>query len=135
MKSYISDTHALLWHILESPRLSGTTAQIFQKADKNEVHILIPTIVLVEVVYLIEKARIPDDAIEKIISLVDAPSDNYRLTPIRPSTMRAMRTLPYILIPDMPDRIITATAVDLDLPLITKDRNITEAKVITVVWS
>jgi PIN domain nuclease of toxin-antitoxin system len=134
MKSYVTDTHALLWHILENPRLSKTVASIFQQADHNDVHIFIPTIVLVEVIYLIEKTRIPSEAIEKIISLIELSADNYRLMPIYPSTIHTMRTLPYVLIPDMPDRIITATALDLGLPLITKDRNITEANVVTVVW-
>jgi PIN domain nuclease of toxin-antitoxin system len=124
MNVYVTDTHALLWYILENPRLSETAANIFQQADNDEVQIFVPTIVLVELVYLIEK----------VIGLIEMTPSNYRLTPIHPSTIRAMRSIPYALIPDMPDRIITATALELGFPLITKDRKIAEANVVSVIW-
>ncbi len=38
------------------------------------------------------------------------------------------------LMKDMPDRIITATALELGLPLITKDQKITDAQVVEVIW-
>ncbi len=134
MNSYVTDTHALLWHLLESERLSARVRTVFRQADANEVHIIVPAIVLVEIVYLIEKARIPDEVIERIIGLLETPSSNYRLTPIRPATMRSMRSIPYVLIPDMPDRIIAATAKELELPLMTKDRKIQSANVVSVIW-
>lgn len=134
MKNYVTDTHSLLWHILDNGRLSKTAARVFTQAEHNDAHIFIPTIVLIEIVYLIEKARIPDEAINNVIELAEEASANYRLVSIQPSTVRTMRSLPYALIPDMPDRIITATAIDLGLPLITKDRKITEAAVVKIVW-
>lgn len=134
MKTYVTDTHALLWHLVGSDRLSARVRSIFRQADVNESHIIVPTIVLVEIVYLIEKARIPDEIIEKLIELLETSASNYRLSPIRPATMRSMRTIPYAMIPDMPDRIIAATAKELGLPLITKDQKILSANVVTVIW-
>ena len=71
MKTYVTDTHALLWHLVGSDRLSARVRSIFRQADVNESHIIVPTIVLVEIVYLIEKARIPDEIIEKLIELLE----------------------------------------------------------------
>ena len=48
--------------------------------------------------------------------------------------IRAMQSMSRQLIPDMPDRIIAATALELSLLLITKDRKITEANLIEVLW-
>ena len=134
MKEYVTDTHALLWHIFQSERLSPKTAQIFNQADNNEVRIYIPNIVLVELVYLIEKVRIPAKSLDNLINLLKKNPINYRVVQIELSTIRAMQSMSRQLIPDMPDRIIAATALELGLPLITKDQKITEANVVEVIW-
>ncbi len=50
MKEFVTDTHALLWHLFKNERLSPKAANIFNQADNNEVRIDIPNIVLVEIV-------------------------------------------------------------------------------------
>jgi predicted nucleic acid-binding protein len=37
-------------------------------------------------------------------------------------------------IPEMPDRVIAATAKHLDIPLITRDQVIASSDVVNVVW-
>lgn len=127
MNEYVTDTHALLWYLFGNDKLSPSAASLFAKTDAGEARIYIPSIVLVEIVYLIEKARIPLAAVEQVIWLLEEPTTNYRLSQIRIATIRALTSLPRQAIPDMPDRIIAATAVELQLPLITKDTKITTA--------
>ena len=134
MSEFVTDTHSLLWHIFQNKRLSEKAASIFRETDNGEGEIYIPTIVLVEIVYLVEKQRIPQESIDSVTGLLDAHATNYRLTPIMPATIHAMQMVPRQLIPDMPDRIITATALELGLPLITKDSKITAANVVKVIW-
>ncbi|EDN66224.1 PilT-like protein [Beggiatoa sp. PS] len=134
MKEFVTDTHALLWHIFQSERLSPKAAKIFNQADNNEVRIFIPNIALVELVYLVEKARIPEKSIDNLIKLLEKNPINYQLVQIELSTIRAMQSISRQLIPDMPDRIIAATALELGLPLITKDQKITEVNVVEVIW-
>lgn len=134
MNEYVTDTHALLWHILSSSKLSPAAALIFKQTDENEARIYIPTIVLVETVYLIEKARVPKSAIDTVIGLLETQPTNYCLAHLELSTIRVMQTLSRQLIPEMPDRIITATAVEFGLPLITKDSKITSANVVQIIW-
>ncbi len=134
MSEYVTDTHALLWHIVQNRRLSGKAASVFKKVDEGEGQIYIPTIVLIEIVYLMKKIRIPQESIDNVMGLLDAPATNYRLAQITPATVHALQSLPRQLIPDMPDRIITATALELDVPLITIDRKITGAGVVEVIW-
>ncbi|HAI68464.1 MAG TPA: VapC toxin family PIN domain ribonuclease [Gammaproteobacteria bacterium] len=134
MKEFVTDTHALLWHLFKNERLSPKAANIFNQADNNEVRIDIPNIVLVEIVYLIEKFRIPSESINNLIKLLETKPINYQLVQIELSTIRAMESISRQLIPDMPDRIITATALELGLPLITKDQKITDAQVVEVIW-
>ncbi len=40
----------------------------------------------------------------------------------------------HALIPDMPDRIIAATARYLNIPLVTKDAMIQNAGVVSTIW-
>lgn len=134
MNEYVTDAHALLWHILSSSKLSPAAALIFKQTDENEARIYIPTIVLVETVYLIEKARVPKSAIDTVIGLLETQPTNYCLAHLELSTIRVMQTLSRQLIPEMPDRIITATAVEFGLPLITKDSKITSANVVQIIW-
>jgi len=134
MRKYVTDTHSLLWHIFQSKRLSKRSSAIFEKADQGQVTIFIPAIVLVEIVYLMDKFRISQHAIDRVINLLDESVVNYRLSPITTKTIRALQTVPRDLVPDMPDRIIAATAVELDLPLITSDTKIRQSKIVDSVW-
>lgn len=59
MSTYVTDTHGLIWHLTASDQLSATCRAIFEAADRGEAKIWIPSIVLVETVYLAEKARFP----------------------------------------------------------------------------
>jgi predicted nucleic acid-binding protein len=45
-----------------------------------------------------------------------------------------MRRIPRKQVPDMHDRIIGATALHLDLPLITRDRNLVNSRLLNCVW-
>ncbi|MGD2086405.1 MAG: PIN domain-containing protein [Candidatus Aminicenantes bacterium] len=134
MSQYVTDTHALCWHLTEDPKLSAMAKKIFQDADSGVHQILIPSIVLIEMVYLAEKDRISDSSLNQVLELIDIIGGSYDETPINKETVKALKNIPRADVPDMPDRIITATAYQLDLPLITKDEKIRNSRVISVVW-
>jgi len=134
MSEYVTDTHALYWHLTESSRLSKTVSEIFQQADAGLHRIFVPGIILIEVVYLIEKGRVSETSFETIIKLLNTPDGSYHIAPLDENTARAMFSVPRSGIPDMPDRIIVATAKSLKLPLITRDEKIIRAKVVPTLW-
>ena len=55
----------------------------------------------------------------------------FALAPLEPSVISAAQV---IRLADPFDTAIAATALAMDLPLITKDQRITEAGIIDVVW-
>jgi PIN domain nuclease of toxin-antitoxin system len=134
MSQYVTDTHALCWHLTEDSKLSAKAKKIFQEADSGVHQILIPSIVLIEMVYLAEKGRISDSSLNQVLELIDIIGGSYDETPINKDTVKALKNIPRADVPDMPDRIITATAYQLDLPLITKDEKIKNSRVVSVVW-
>jgi len=134
MSRYVTDTHSLYWHLTNDPRLSAVARQVFQEADVALHQILVPSIVLIEMVYLVEKGRLDAALVEQVFALLDTVTSSYAVTPLDQGTARALRDIPRSAVPDMPDRIIVATAHQLGLPLITRDAKIHSAGVVPVIW-
>lgn len=55
MSDYVTDTHALIWYLENSPRLGSQARAAFDACDRGEIQIYVPTICLIEIVYLMEK--------------------------------------------------------------------------------
>jgi PIN domain nuclease of toxin-antitoxin system len=54
------------------------------------------------------------------------------IVPLTQSIALAVRQVPREQVPDLPDRVIAATAVHLDVPLISRDRKIRLSNVATI---
>ena len=55
----VADTHAVLWYLFGDPRLSTPAKTFIDDAAKASRKIALSSISLAEVVYLVEKQRIP----------------------------------------------------------------------------
>jgi predicted nucleic acid-binding protein len=87
----------------------------------------------VELTYLVEKARLPAAARQVLIQAIDDPARPYALAPL---DRRVADTLALVLcneIPDLPDRIIAATAIALQIPVVSRDRKI-RASAVNTIW-
>ncbi|MGH2560327.1 MAG: type II toxin-antitoxin system VapC family toxin [Thermomicrobiales bacterium] len=134
MSEFVVDTHALYWYLAESSRLSDVVREILRGADEGIHHVYVPGVVLVELVYLAERGRVENGPVTRAFNLFGGPAGTYRLAALDQHTALAMREVPRAVVADMPDRIITATARQLGLPLITRDAAIHRSGVVTVVW-
>ncbi len=56
--NFVTDTHALLWWFIDSPKLSPKSAEILQGCENGENIIFIPSIVIAEAFSIFEKKRI-----------------------------------------------------------------------------
>ena|SRR5579862_509923 len=81
MPSYVSDTHTLVWHLAGSPSLSPKVRQVLETADKGESSVFVPTIVVVEMVYLAERVKINPDILKRTFELLQDPKGSYRPVP------------------------------------------------------
>lgn len=134
MSQYVTDTHPLLWHILGDPRLSAAARIVFTEADAGLHQILVPSIVLVEAIYLAEKSKIDPLVVDQLFFLLDLTPANYVVVPLEAGAVRTLRAINRSLVPDMPDRIIVATAKHLGLDLVTKDHTLITSGIVPVVW-
>lgn len=134
MLAHVTDTHSLIWYLEDNPLLSPKANDVFDACDRGEIVIYIPTICLVEILYLQEKWRISSDL--KVLLDEELRSGNSRLTiaNLDENVVDVMAQIPRNVVPDLPDRIIAATALSLGLPLITKDAQIHSCKVVETIW-
>lgn len=134
MMQCVTDTHGLCWHLSDDPRLSPTARQIFQGADRGVNQIVVPGITLVEMIYLVERNRIVRAHVEQLFAILQSNPKNYVVSALDLNTARAISFVPRTRVPDMPDRIITATALQLGVTLITRDTAIHKAGIVPVIW-
>ena len=128
MNKYVTDTQALVYFLQDKEVINPHINQIFLNTDKGENIIIIPPIVVMEIMYLFEKNRIPINlfAIEDIIK-----SQNYEYEPLTLEIIKIAMEIKDL--PELHDRLIAATARYLDLPLITNDPEIINSKYINCV--
>ncbi len=134
MSEFVTDVHPLVWHLTRDTHLSSRCRQIFVQADAEKNVIWVPAVVLVEVIYLVEKRRLPEVLIDQMFALLEPPAVNYRLVGLDLPILRTLRKVKREAVPDMPDRIIAATALSLGLPLLSRDRALATVEGLEVIW-
>ena len=122
MSDVVTDTHALIWYLEDSPRLSASANQVFDRCDRGEVVIYVPTICLVEIIYLQEKGRISGNLKAQLDEVLMIGSSGLVLFDLTAGVVEALAKIARESVPDLPDRVIAATAFHLGLPLISCDR-------------
>jgi PIN domain nuclease of toxin-antitoxin system len=133
MLDAVTDTHGLIWYLENSPRLGSDARAAFDACDRGEIVIYVPTICLVEIIYLQEKGRIPLTLKDEFDRELQAGTTGLIMASLTPDVVEAIARVPRSHVPDMPDRIIAATALHMRLPLISRDRAI-QLSVVETVW-
>ncbi len=133
MLDAVTDTHALIWYLEDSSRLGDVANQTFAACDRGEIVIYVPTICLEEIVYLQEKNRIPADFKDHLDAELQSGTSGLVIANLTAEIVEVMATIPRSIVPDMPDRIIAATATHLGLPLISRDGRI-QLSAVNTIW-
>ena len=128
----VADTHTALWYLLKNPRLSATARQFMEDAAAAGHDIVLSPISLAEIVYLVEKNRLPASAYHELKNALADPDYVIEEAPFTVEIVDAMRQVPRADVPDMPDRLVAATGVYLGVPVISCDGRIRSSNVHTV---
>lgn len=129
----VADTHTLIWYLDSMPKLSATAKLFIDNAALAGDQIGISAITLIEVVYLIEKGRITTPAFNTLIGELANQGSVFVELPVDAKIAVALQHVDRKQIPDMPDRIIAATALSHGVPLISRDRKI-KLSTINTIW-
>lgn len=132
MAGVVVDTHAIVWYLSGDSRLSARAADILDASTAASELIHIPSICLVELTYLVEKGRLPRTARERLVQALDDPATPCVLAPLDRSVAEALELVSRDEVPDLPDRIVAATAAALGVPLISRDGKVRASRVDTI---
>jgi PIN domain nuclease of toxin-antitoxin system len=133
MSAVVTDTHALIWYLFEPKRLSSVARTALLQAEANPGIICVPAISVVEARYLVEKGTILESVFQRLVDSLLDPATPLTVVPLSLDIACSLKEVSKRAVPDMPDRIIAATALQLHLPLITRDRKI-RASQIECIW-
>ena len=132
MNAVVADTHALIWYILEPERLSDSAITIFDQVIDSQGIVYLSAISMVEICYLIDKGRLSETVLSRVMAAIASEDSGISIVAVDLAIGITVRQIERDIVPDMPDRIIAATAYHLDLPLITRDRKIQNSKIETI---
>lgn len=118
----ILDTHVLIWAVQDNPRLGRQAAAIIEKSAA-ETTILIPAICAWEVAGVEKRGKVvfPGGCLSWFRRILDAPA--FTLAALELEIAMASVTMEWSH-KDPADRIITATALYWNMPLVTADETI-----------
>jgi len=133
MTNAVTDTHGLIWYLENNPRLGKMASKLFDSCDQGESLIYVPTMCLIEIIYLQEKGRIPTNLKQQFDAELKKGKSGLVVADLTTEVVNALSQIPRKTVPELPDRIITATALYLGLPLISRDHAIQQSN-IKVIW-
>lgn len=117
MQRFVADTHALLWHLTEPPRLGKAARRAFASVDRGPAVCGVPAICIVEITLLHERGRLrigPAQILEKL-----AGHAGYSILALDLEQAVEFGSLPGIR--DPMDRLIAAAAQAIGARLISAD--------------
>lgn len=132
MKRYVTDTQCILWYMAGDCHLPRVARSAFKASEEGRAQILVPSITLVEAIFLLQRQRVPKAAIAKLMALSEEADASIYVVPLDVAVAHAVSDFGPAAVPELPDRIIAATARVLDLPLLTTDPAIAESGLVKV---
>ena len=55
---YVTDTHSLIWYLLNSSKLSFEANKAFEEIETRRARLIIHAIVIAEIIYLVQRGKI-----------------------------------------------------------------------------
>jgi PIN domain nuclease of toxin-antitoxin system len=131
---FVTDTHPLLWYAQARSRKLGKQARkTFEYAESGRSVIYVPVLVVAEIFELLRAGQIrigmpAKDWVDNLLRLPGfVPADLTRDMVLAGESLYAIR--------ERTDRLIAATAVELGVPLITHDAELSNIRGLQTVWS
>lgn len=117
---YVTDTHAFLWYLSNSPKLSSKARALFDSCDKGKATVIVSAIVLLETIDILDKKKINLNFDEIAFKILQA--SNFIFSEIDWSLVLKINKTKGPK--DLHDRVLISTAQLFGAPLISKDKSI-----------
>lgn len=128
----VADTHTIVWYLFADSRLSLNARKTIEQIADSGNQVGISSITLTEIVYLEEKNRIPKNTLKILLNAMEKQNTVLREIYVDRNIVMTLAKIERTQIPDLPDRIIAATALYLKVPIISRERKIKLSNIATV---
>ena len=126
----VLDTHALLWWTQQPGLLSDTSSTAIDSADR----ILVPSICFWEVALLVRRGRFALRRGQPVLEWANDVLAIPRVAAVSLTPELALSADALDMHPDPADRLIAATALSRQAPLVTKDDSLRALPWLRTVW-
>jgi PIN domain nuclease of toxin-antitoxin system len=126
---YVADTHSLVWYFTDDSHLGEKALRAFEQTTQEGI-VIIPSIVLAEIIFISKKGRITltfEETLERIDEY-----ENFDIAELDVNILKVVDKIEADL--EMHDKLIVATSLFFQTELITKDKRIKEAGIVTTIW-
>lgn len=134
MANIVIDTNIVVPYFTDLKLRSASAQSAIAGAQQTGSSIYVPSIAIVELVYLIERSRIPSEVLPKLRDALDDDSTAFELVDLSRGIADELENIDRAIVADMPDRIVAATALHLRLPLVTSDGNLHKLSNVETIW-
>lgn len=134
MKIYVADTHTILWYLSGNKRLSAKAKKIFKQAQMGRSQVIIPSITLVETIFLVQREKVDRDILNLLLRLSENPRESIYIYSLHKAVVLTLGDFGPAAVPELADRIIAATARYLGAPLLTRDNVIQSSSLVETIW-
>lgn len=129
----VSDAHALIWAATGDVRLLGRNARkFFERVEHGRAAVYVPTIALVEIGEAVRKGTVHLSQGFEAWGRALLGSGRYHAVDLTPEIVFRAQSL--FAVRERGDRLVAATALALDCPVITRDPSIAGAPGVDVIW-
>jgi PIN domain nuclease of toxin-antitoxin system len=132
MLKAIADTHTVIWYLFEDDRLSQTAKSTIENIANNGDYVGFSSITIVEIIYLIEKGRVPSETLTKLMRETTQNDTVLLSIDLDENIARNLSNVSRNEVPDLPDRLIASTALFYNVPIISRDYKIKCSSVQTI---
>lgn len=129
----VADSHAIVWFISGSARLSDRARSELRIAEQEQV-LTVSVATFLDLWYVTQTTGgVTSAELEHLKRRLKA-SDGVNLQDVDELVVEKFTTIDRALIADPWDRLIVATALALNVPLVTRDGPIRQADVVETIW-
>ncbi len=128
----IADTHTTIWYLFSDSRLGKAASDFIDTTIAKGDHIGVSAITIIEMIYLVEKGRIPANAVRDLPDATANPKAVLQCVPLDEHIAMIMAEIPRQDLPDLPDRVVAATALFLYVPVLSRDGPIRSSDMKTI---
>ena len=94
MPGAVADTHAVVWYLLDSPRLSAPASAQFEKCRMAGATVGVSSMSIIEIIYLVEKGRIPPTTLPLLDKRLTEPEALLEIIPVSHAVASTVQQVP-----------------------------------------